>query len=210
MKTEKRRLRQRLLSGLGTVLSLCLLPLLVINIIIIVQSRLHPEEMPSVLGLSPMAVVTNSMSPVIDGGDMIFTRKAEAESLRVGDIIAFYDPSFAAKVVNTHRIVSVETTETGGLLFTTRGDANSGNDPEPVPAENVVGLYTGRIRGLGKLAMYMRTVPGLILFVLVPVIIFASAEILRIRREEKAGIRENLRLREELESLRQAAGHAES
>jgi len=210
MKKEEKKLWQKILSIVGLGICIFMLPILVINVIIIVESRLYPEKVPGVLGLTPMIVVTDSMSPVISGGDMIMTRKAPAEELAVGDVISFFDPSFSTRVVTTHRIVEITPAADGTLLYTTRGDANTDNDPKPVASDQVVGRYIGKIPKLGQIALYMRTVPGLILFVLIPVVLFAGFEILAIRKEKQEGTRENLRLRQELEELRNVDARVES
>jgi len=201
MKKEEKKLWQKILSGLGLGLCICLIPILAVNITIIIESRVHPDRVPGVLGLTPMVVVTESMSPVIEGGDMIVTRKVPAESLMEGDIIAYFDPSFATKTVTTHRITEITTAQDGTLMFITRGDANNQDDPKPVSADMVVGLYRGKIPKLGKLTLFMRTMPGLILFVLLPVVIFAVLEIAAAKAEGRRRIEENDALRRELESL---------
>jgi len=201
MNKKEKTLSQRFLTGFGITVSVIVLPVLIINLIILAESWLHPDEIPKVFGLSPMVVLTESMSPTIDGGDMILAKKTDPEALKEGDIITFVDPAFSSKVVNTHRIVGIEQTEEG-LLFTTRGDSNNADDSKPVPAENVVGLYVGKIPKLGKLVLFMRTTAGILIFVVLPLTIFLSVDMVRNRKERREAEQTIETLQRELQSMK--------
>ena len=124
---------------IGLVLCVVFALLLICNLTIIVKGALAPDSPPSVLGVTPLAVQSGSMSGTvkdhIEVGDLIFVKPAKAETLREGDIIAFKEGS----IVVTHRIVRVETAEDGTLQFITKGDANNTEDSQPVSAANLVG-----------------------------------------------------------------------
>jgi signal peptidase I len=55
------------------------------------------------------------------------------------------------------------------LNFITKGDGNSGPDPSPVPASNVVGKVIMRVPWAGHLALYMRNSVGI--FIILAIII---------------------------------------
>ena len=124
---------------IGLVLCIVFALLLICNLTIIVKGAINPDSPPSVLGVTPLAVQSGSMSGTakdhIEVGDLIFVKPAKAETLREGDIIAFKEGS----IVVTHRIVRVETAEDGTLQFITKGDANNTEDSQPVSAANLVG-----------------------------------------------------------------------
>ena len=73
-------------------------------------------------------------------------------SLQVGDIITFNDWTRTGTqddpVVNTHRIVEINETETG-FTFTTQGDANEAPDAQPIGEDDVSGKVTWSNYGLG-------------------------------------------------------------
>lgn len=71
-------------------------------------------------------VTSGSMRPVVSPGDVAITRPIGIGELAVGDVIAFFPPGEARPVL--HRITSLEHV-TAGPLITTRGDANSVDDP---------------------------------------------------------------------------------
>jgi signal peptidase I len=71
-------------------------------------------------------VRSNSMRPTVSAGDMAITQAVPIGSLRVGDAIVFYPPGQTQPVL--HRIASLTPTA-AGVVITTRGDANSVDDP---------------------------------------------------------------------------------
>jgi len=90
MKNEKTTSAHKLLTVVGTILCIILIPVLIINCILIVKSYTS-DEVPDVGGFLPLIVLTDSMYPVIESGDLIICRTAEPEEIRVGDVIAFFD-----------------------------------------------------------------------------------------------------------------------
>lgn len=67
-------------------------------------------------------VLTGSMRPGIQPGDVVMVRPVPTSELNVGDVIAYLPPSHTTPVL--HRIVSIDSS---GLL--TKGDANNVEDP---------------------------------------------------------------------------------
>ena len=76
-------------------------------------------------GLSIHAVLSGSMRPTIQPGDLVIAQRVRASALHVGDVIGFLPPDDAAPRV--HRIVMTGSDEEG-LIFQTKGDANQNPD----------------------------------------------------------------------------------
>lgn len=180
----------RILTIIGIVICGFILPILIVNLILLAKSIFAPEEVPRFLGLSPMIVVTNSMDPAISAGDMVIVRRTEPELITVGDVISFYNPqNIEKKGVITHRVIGIEEREDGSRLFTTKGDANNTPDPASVPEDRLVGVYKESIPYLGKLALFMKTPGGMLLFVVLPLcLIMIYDAILRSIREKQREI----------------------
>ena len=208
MSTNKQRqvpakgTRHRALTVVGVVLCIILIPVLAINITLIVKSYIHDEEVPSVGGYLTMIVMTDSMYPQIHSGDLIICRTTDAQTVKKGDVIAFFDPAGNGSSVVTHRVVKVVKKD-GALSFRTRGDANNTADAELVPAENLVGTYVKRIPGAGNAAMFLQTVPGLIVCVILPLILLIGYDFIRRRRYEKKKAQDTDALLAELQALRE-------
>ena len=164
---EKGAWRDKLRTILGIVLCAIFLPLLILNCVLLVKGFANEDEVPSLGGVSPLIVLTDSMYPKIKSGDLIFCKKTEAEKVEVGDVISFFDPSGGSSVV-THRVIDVDTID-GVYYFQTQGDNNNIPDRKWVPEENLVGEWTGtRFAGVGRVALFMQSTGGLIVCIGAP------------------------------------------
>ena len=193
----------RILTVIGTILCVLLIPVLVINCTLIIKSYTHSDQVPSVGGTFPMIILTDSMVPKFASGDLILCHTAEPEDVQVGDIICFYDPAGNGMTTETHRVQEVTEGEDGTLAWVTKGDANNIEDMQPVPAENLVGIYRSRIPGLGNVAMFMQTTQGLILCVICPIILLVAYDMIRRRLYEQENQKDTDALLAELEALRE-------
>ena len=201
-KKENTSAGHKILTVIGTILCVLLIPVLVINCTLIIKSYTHSDQVPSVGGTFPMIILTDSMVPEFASGDLIICHTAEPEDVQVGDIICFYDPAGNGMTTVTHRVQEVTTDEDGSLAWVTKGDANNVEDMQPVPAENLVGIYRSRIPGLGNVAMFMQTTQGLILCVICPMILLIAYDMIRRRMYERKNQKDTDELLAELEELR--------
>lgn len=78
------------------------------------------------LHLSLQPVLSGSMRPGIQPGDLAITRPVAASSLEAGDVIVYVPPGGDEAVM--HRLTSIERRD-DGLWITTKGDANDVGDP---------------------------------------------------------------------------------
>ncbi len=189
-------------SIISIILCLLLLPMLVTNVILIVKGLANDKEVPTVGGVAPMIVLSDSMYPQIKSGDLIIVKSADPENIKVGDPIAFFDPDSKSNSVVIHRVIEI-TEKNGELAFKTKGDANAVEDQSLVPAKNLVGIWTGTVLpGVGNVALFMKSVPGLILCIGVPIVLLVGFELIRQRKFETKRSSETKELMEELEELR--------
>lgn len=196
----------RALTVIGLVLCVVFGFMLICNLTIIIKGTLYPEKPPAVLGVTPMVVLSGSMSGTDEGhievGDLVFVGKAEAAELKAGDVIAFME----GEVVVTHRIVKIETGEDGALQFITKGDANNAIDLRPVTEEQLVGIYRFRIPKVGDFALFLQEPLGMVLFICVPLLGFVIYDLLRRRHYANREEQRTAELEAELARLRALAG----
>lgn len=83
---------------------------------------------PRVAPYRTATMLTGSMSPLIDPGDVIVVVPVPVAEVAPGMILTFQAPPPDGRVV-THRVVSVEPTATGAVAVRTKGDANAEVDP---------------------------------------------------------------------------------
>jgi len=98
---------------------------------------------------SPMlAVVSNSMTPKFERGDLIFIKGVDSISdIKIHDIIVYQDSS-GREIV--HRVVNIQDN-----IITTKGDANPSGDP-PFPFDRVRGKVLFWIPRIGYISLWIR------------------------------------------------------
>ncbi|MGM9640090.1 MAG: signal peptidase I [Faecousia sp.] len=199
---EKNSPAHKILSAVGLVLCIVFGFMLICNLTIIIKGTISPEKPPSVLGITPMVVKSGSMSGTAEGhievGDLILVGKADPDKLQAGDVIAFMEGS----MVVTHRIVEIQTDESGQRKFITKGDANNAPDQTPVTPERLVGIYQSRIPKVGDFALFLQTPIGMLLFIGTPLLAFIIYDILRRQRSTARESRRTAELEAELARLR--------
>ena len=201
MAKEKTSVAHKVLTVIGTILCIILIPILAVNLTLIVKSYTNAEEVPDIGGYLPMIVLTDSMYPEIESGDLIICHTIKAEDVKVDDVISFFDPAGNGTSVVTHRVIEI-VEEDGEIKFRTKGDFNNTEDKELVPAENLVGIYQSRIAGAGKIAMFMQSTAGLIICVVLPIVLLVGYDIIRRRIYEKNKQSDTDALLAELEALK--------
>ena len=83
---------------------------------------------PHVLGYRTMTMLTGSMAPQIDPGDVVVSTPVATRDLHTGMVISYHIPIDDHRIV-THRIVSVDHGIDGTVTVQTKGDANQTVDP---------------------------------------------------------------------------------
>lgn len=200
---EKSTVSHKVLTAIGVILCIILIPILIINVTLIVKSYTNTEEVPTFGGYAPLIVLTGSMEPDIMSGDLIFVKQIDGKDVKERDVIAFFDPDGNGTSILTHRVEEIYE-ENGTLYFRTKGDANNTQDRLPVSADKLVGIYVTRIGGAGNIAMFMQTTAGLIICVVVPLVLIIGWDIFRRKRYEKANQQDTEALLAELEALKAA------
>ena len=84
---------------------------------------------PSIFGNKFFIVLTGSMSPTIQVGDLIVVKDINPEAIQANDVITFGSKS--SDNITTHRVKEV-LNDSGNISYITQGDANNVEDPIPV------------------------------------------------------------------------------
>lgn len=233
--TEEKTTEQEKTSGKGKrILSTVINVVLVIAILLAVLATYvsyvstSGSGVPSVLGVRILSIQTDSMYPTLLPGDLVFDVAVKDKStLQREDIITYWTVINGERVLNTHRIEEIYDGN-GYLIFVTKGDNNSAVDTMTVHESEIVGKYSCRIGGVGKVFDYLQTSTGFLIVVVVPVLIFLLYQLVqffrvlfeyqnvknRIRFEQERGRTEDLideqrRREEELKIAERARIEAE-
>ena len=121
------------------------------------NAQMVGKTIPMPFGFGLAEVVSDSMSPAINRGDVIMV--VPQDEYEVGDVIAFYD----SIGLLTHRIESQN--EDGS--FVTKGDNNDSKDNEALKKEYIIGKVVKTFEGLGGVVSVMQSPPIIIMFVIV-------------------------------------------
>ena len=144
--------------------------------------------LPRLAGGQAYAVQTGSMRPILPPGTLIVVRHTPPVDLAIGDVITYQIASERPEVV-THRITALRWSDHGERTFTTRGDANSSVDPQPVRAAQVRGRLWYALPYLGYAGAWLTGPRRMIIIAMVvaglhgyATVMFAKVVRARVRR----------------------------
>ncbi len=190
-----------IITILGSILCIVFIPLIIMNMVLIIRSYTHPDKLPMVFGISPVIVMSGSMYPEFDAGDMIFIQKTDPAALQVGDVICYY-PENDKETAVTHRIVEIQSQD-GQPVFVTRGDANNTEDRIAVTYEMVQGRYMGfYIAGLGNIAVFLQSPAGMVICIVCPLGLLLLWDVVRRALSSRKKGKKAESMEAELERLR--------
>src|SRR5574344_1263705 len=101
----------------------------------------------------PIAILSNSMNPIFNRGDVVIYRKVtkeELENLKIYTIILYNKDGQAI----VHRVIDRYVNK-GTLYFITKGDANNTQDSIPVSESQVIGIYETSIKYIGYPSVWL-------------------------------------------------------
>ena len=119
-----------------------------------IKKFIFKEDIPSIFGIKNFIVISGSMEPAIEVGDIVFIQKTD--DIRENDIIAF---KYKNSVI-THRVKEV-VDNNGNKAYLTKGDANSQVDDEMVLKKDVYGKSVFVLKKVGNIVLFFRTPVGL-------------------------------------------------
>lgn len=149
-----------------------LLGLLLILVILTFVGKLTKSN--TILGFTPLKVLSGSMEPDIKIGDLIVVKNIDESSIEEGDIITF---KTNPDTFVTHRVVEVFN-QNGDIAFKTKGDANNIEDRDLVSKQDIVGKYVFRLPAFGYFSDFVSGSKGFILLFVLPISILLGKEII--------------------------------
>ena len=171
----------------------------------------------SIFGTAYVSVESNSMkgdkADNFQKGDLLKIKildEEEKKNLQPGDVITFWDNTIVDNqlVLNSHRIIKVEKQSDGSVRYETKGDNNLDADKMLIPDVTIVGIYEGKIGGLGNVVSWFHSSTGFFVCIVLPAFLivayFAFNMVMVLRERNKVSDEtKKERLRQELlEELR--------
>ena len=128
--------RSRVALGRGLRLTRRLLEAVTLVALVLVVAAFAVFAVPQAVGAEHSYVVlSGSMQPAMEPGDVILVDAVDIDDIRVGDVVSFRDET---GTVTTHRVADVFVGEDGRHLWT-KGDDNEERDPGVVTEAALVG-----------------------------------------------------------------------
>ena len=183
------------LKKIWNITSTVLVVLIVLCAVFLMGSRL--------MGYQVFTIISGSMEPEYNVGDLIYVKKVDPQDIKVGDDITFILNEDL--VIATHRVVRIDAEN---QHFYTKGLANEIEDSDPVHFNNVTGVPKFSIAKLGYVSNFIQNPPGTYitigLGVLLILIVFLPDIISKKEKEETQDdvSEENERLKSEIEALK--------
>lgn len=127
-------------------------------------------------GIRSFVVLTGSMEPAVPVGSIVFTKNFSIYN--PDDIVAFK----IGNVTVTHRIIDFEI-KNKDYFYKTQGDANNAPDSQQISGSQIIGKAFYIVPYVGKVSIFLKTLPGFLLLIVLPALIFIIFEILNIKSE---------------------------
>lgn len=106
-------------------------------------------------------VLSGSMSPSLNAGDLVVVVPASLDGLKVGDIVVFKSPLGGDQVC--HRLIGIE--QGSEITFLTKGDNNEDPDPFVLKSQDIVGKVHAGVPFLGYVIQWLRGPFGLLVII---------------------------------------------
>lgn len=169
-----------------SVLNFVIALLVILFVIVVVLQRFSNNKL-SFFNFRMFTVVSGSMKPTYDIGDVLISKETDASKIKVGDTISYLGRagSFRDKVI-THKVVGIEKDENGKYVFRTKGTANLVEDPL-VYQDQLYGVVVYKVKLLSLIYKIVSTKYGMLIFVIIPLFYVIGSEILSfmLEKEEK-------------------------
>ena len=132
----------------------------------------------SIGGIKIFTVITGSMIPVYNIGDIIIVKEVVPEEINVDDDIVYKGEkgSFRNKTV-THRVISIDKKEDGNYKIITKGVNNLSKDPE-INQTQILGKVIGKVPIINWI---LKVITNIYVWMFIPVVILIKNNIKKIK-----------------------------
>lgn len=137
--------------------------------------------LPNLLGYRSLTVLSGSMEPTLMTGDMVISKWMRPDQAKVGDLVTFQ--SAESRKLITHRVRSVKING-DRVDIATKGDANDTVEHWQAPSNGRVSRVEYDVPKVGYLTNLVSTTKGKLLMVVLPAILLAIYELVRLWRPE--------------------------
>lgn len=138
------------------------------------------------LGISQYVVMTGSMVPNYNIGDIIIDKEIKKDEIKEGDVITYSVGDGRSTV--SHRIIEIIEKD-GETYYKTKGDNNESPDDDLVKFSQIQGKAIYKIDKIGIIIKEATTGTGVVIIILILILIYLKNS----KQDEKISIRETAR-----------------
>ena len=187
----KKLLNSNLFNKIGNILEIILVVIASLLCLIVVSQRIFGENK-SFFGFRMFNIITSSMKPELEVGDIILVKETDYDKIKIGDNITYKGMSqeVNGKIV-THKVKNI-IDEDGKKIFYTKGINSETVDPA-VYEEQVFGIVKYKFIILSILNSIITTKIGFISLIVLPLLYILVMEIKNmVVEKKKAQIKEKI------------------
>jgi signal peptidase len=164
-----------ILSAIVKIIVIGLLSSILIgNLYLIAAQLADKDRLPKIFGYAQVIVISGSMQPFIEAGDLIIIK--EQEEYQESDVVTYR----SGRILITHRIIDIS--ESG---IVTKGDANNAAD-EPVASSAIEGKVILNIPGAGNFIIFLKSPKGILAISCLILLLYGlSRAAQKLKREKK-------------------------
>ncbi len=133
------------------VLYIILIPIIIYDLLLIVQTAINPTVTPSIFGIKTFQIISGSMEPEIKVNDVVIIKSVTQNDIKKGDIITF---NIGEETI-THRVLKIDYIG-NNIIYTTKGDNNEVTDIQKIDYSQIEGKMVTKIPKLGILIMFIQ------------------------------------------------------
>ena len=184
MKLKLKQIRENKVLRILLMILKAITSLLIILIVSIIFVQRVSNNKVTVGGYSMFAIVTESMVPKYEVGDMLIAKKVPFDEIKVKDDLVYLgkEGSFNGKVV-THQVIDIEK-DGDKNLYHTKGIANTIEDPV-VGQSQVYGVVVAKSNILSFLSKIVNNIYGFYFIVFIPFAVMIFLEFIDIIHDKE-------------------------
>ncbi len=163
-----------------------LVVIFIIGFVIVVFLQRFSDNKVSFFNYRMFTVISGSMRPKYDIGDVLISKEVDPSTIKVGDAISYLGNtgSFNGKVI-THEVVSIRQDENGKYYFKTKGLTNLVEDPE-ISEDQLYGKVIYKSIILSMVYKIISTNLGFYLLIIVPLLYIVASEAITMLLDREA------------------------
>ncbi|KPU27474.1 hypothetical protein TR13x_05240 [Caloranaerobacter sp. TR13] len=165
-------MKEKALKWMGNILIFLLLASILSLFYTRIKHKNDKNYIPSVFGIRFMTVLSGSMQPNIEVGDLVVIKPIIPKNIKKGDVITY---RLTDNIFITHRVIDV-IHDNGEYLFITKGDANNVRDDEKINFSQLVGKVFLIIPSGGYILYFLKKPIIFALLILILLITFIVGE----------------------------------